>query len=182
MLAKHEYEKHGHRVFVLNSLSAGPEIGLIVHKLCELVGEGLDFDSVCRRITEYRDSTGHLFILESLQNFANNGRVKPAVAKMAGIFGIRIVGRASDKGDLEPLSKCRGEAKSISAVIGYLRDAGLSTGKVRIGHCFNAVVAENLSGEIPKAFPECTVEIYELRGLCSFYAEIGGVLIGFEKF
>ena len=25
-------------------------------------------------------------------------------------------------------------------------------------------------------------EIHELRGLCSFYAEKGGLLVGFEKF
>lgn len=183
MLAKQEYENEhdGRRVFVLDSLTAGPEIGLILLKLCELAQSGMDFDSICDAITEYKNNTGLLFILESLQNFANNGRVNPAVAKMAGFFGIRIVGKASDKGDLEPLNKCRGEAKSISAVVGHLRDAGLSSGKVRIGHCFNAPVAAVLEAEIKKEFPECSVEIYELRGLCSFYAEIGGVLIGFEK-
>ncbi len=181
MLAKQEYESSGHRVFVIDSLSAGPEIGLIVLKLCELVQSGMDFDSICDAITEYRNHTGLLFILESLQNFANNGRVNPAVAKMAGLFGIRIVGKASDKGDLEPLNKCRGETKSISTIIGHLRDAGLSSGKVRIGHCFNGNSATALENEIKKAFPACTTEIYELRGLCSFYAEIGGILIGFEK-
>ncbi|MBE6708348.1 MAG: DegV family protein [Ruminococcaceae bacterium] len=182
MLAKQEYEHDGRRVFVLDSLSAGPEIGLIIIKLCELVRSGMDFDSICTAITEYKNKTGLLFILESLQNFANNGRVKPAVAKMAGLFGIRIVGKASDKGDLEPLNKCRGETKSIAAVIGHLRDAGLSSGKVRIGHCFNAVTAAVLEKEIKKAFPNCSIDIYELRGLCSFYAEIGGILIGFEKY
>ncbi|MBR4880938.1 MAG: DegV family protein [Clostridia bacterium] len=182
MLAKQEYESNGRRVFVIDSLSAGPEIGLIVLKLCELVRSGMDFDSVCDAITEYKNRTGLLFILESLQNFANNGRVSPAVAKMAGLFGIRIVGKASDKGDLEPLNKCRGEAKSITTVIGHLRDAGLSSGKVRIGHCFNANAAANLETEIKKEFPDCSIEIYELRGLCSFYAEIGGILIGFEKY
>jgi len=182
ILAKQEYEKDGRRVFVLNSLTAGPEIGLIIMKLCELIKSGMDFDDICDAITEYKNSTGLLFILESLQNFANNGRVSPAVAKMAGLFGIRIVGKASVKGDLEPLNKCRGETKSISAVIGHLRDAGLSSGKVRIGHCFNRNAADSLADEIAKTFPNASVELYPLRGLCSFYAEIGGILIGFERF
>ena len=182
MLAKQEYETDGRRVFVFNSLSAGPEIGLIVMKIYELVLSGMDFDSICNTIAEYKKQTGLLFILESLQNFANNGRVSPAVAKMAGFFGIRIVGKASDKGDLEPLNKCRGESKSISAVINHLRDGGLSSGKVRIGHCFNVATAAILESEIKKAFPNCSTEIYELRGLCSSYAEIGGILIGFEKY
>lgn len=181
MLAKKEYERDGKRVFVLNSLTAGPEIGLIIMKLRELVLAGMDFDCICEEIEKYRTTTGLLFILESLQNFANNGRVKPAVAKMAGFLGIRVVGKASDKGDLEPLDKCRGEKRSVKAVIGHLRESGLREGLVRIGHAFNPETAKAITDEISSEFPKASVEVYELRGLCSFYAELGGVLIGFEK-
>ena len=76
-------------------------------------------------------------MLESMQNLANNGRVKPLVAKLAGLMGIRVVGRASDKGDLEPLYKCRGEIKALEAIFQRLKDDGLKTGKVYIAHCFN---------------------------------------------
>ena len=50
---------------------------------------------------------GLIFVLQSLKNFANNGRVSPAVAKIAGIMGICIIGKASDVGTLEPIHKCR---------------------------------------------------------------------------
>ena len=39
--------------------------------------------------------------LESLRNLANNGRVNGAIAKIAGILGIRMVGKASLEGTLE---------------------------------------------------------------------------------
>ena len=181
MLAKQEYEKDGRRVFVIDSLSAGPEIGLIVLKLRELVLSGMDPDVIHTAILEYKKNTGLLFILESLQNFANNGRVKPAVAKMAGLFGIRIVGKASDKGELEPLNKCRGASKSVATIIGHLKNAGFSSGKLRIGHCENTETVNLLVDAARTSFPDCSIEIYELRGLCSFYAEVGGVLIGFSK-
>ena len=102
---------------MIDSLSAGPELTLIVEKLEEMISEGKSYEEICTYIPEYQKKTGLLFMLESLNNFAANGRVSPAVAKIAGVLGIRIVGKASDVGTLEPTDKCRGEAKSLSAML-----------------------------------------------------------------
>ena len=40
---------------------------------------------------------------------------------------------------------------------------------------------EKKQSMILEKFQGATVEIHRFRGLCSFYAEMGGVLIGFEK-
>ncbi len=183
MLAKSYYEElyPDRRVFVLNSLTAGPEISLIIDKLRELILNGEDFESVCRKIEKYSHKTGLLFMLESMRNLANNGRVSPVVAKMAGILGIRVVGKASDKGDLEPLNKCRGEEKSLKTIIEHLKTAGLKNGKVKIAHCLNEAAGTKLMQLIKESFNNVKVELYKCRGLCSFYAEKGGLLIGFEK-
>ena len=183
LLAKQLYEeKHpGRRVFLLNSLSAGPEIGLILEKLQELVLANRDFDYICKSITEYSQKTGLLFMLESMKNLANNGRVSPLVAKMAGLLGIRIVGKASDRGDLQPLNKCRGEAKALATIVQHLKDAGLKNGKVRIAHCFNENAGNGLLELIRAELPKVQAKLYNCRGLCSFYAEKGGMLIGYES-
>lgn len=183
VLAKELYEeKHpDRRVFVLNTLSAGPEIGLILERLQELVKENKCFDDICKSITKYSQKTGLLFMLESMKNLANNGRVSPLVAKMAGLLGIRVVGKASVRGDLEPLNKCRGEAKALETIVRHLRDSGLKTGKVRIAHCFNENAAKLLLELIRAEFPKVQAKFYNCRGLCSFYAEKGGMLVGFEK-
>ena len=39
------------------------------------------------------------------------------ISKIAGVLGIRIVGEASPQGTLAPVSKCRGEAKSLTAML-----------------------------------------------------------------
>ena len=183
MLAKKVYEEAnpGKRVFVLNTLSAGPEIALIAQKAAELAKSYTDFDELSRAITEYSGTTGLLFSLESLTNFANNGRVSPIVAKMVGILGIRLVGKASDKGDLEPLAKCRGEAKALNDIVARLKNEGLSKGRVRIHHTLNETAAESLKEMILESIPDASVEIFPSRGLCSFYAQLGGLLVGFEK-
>ncbi len=183
MQAKAHYEElyPDRKVYVLNSLSAGAEIGLILHKMRELVQAGKDFDAICKEIDDYCKGTGLLFVLESMKNLANNGRVSPLVAKMAGLLGIRVIGKASDKGDLEQLHKARGEKKMIETTVSTLRELGLKTGKVYIAHCMNPSAAEKLRDALKEALPQAEATVYSTGGLCSFYAEKGGLMIGFEK-
>lgn len=183
VLAKNYYEElyPDRKVFVLNSLSAGPEIALIIDKIQELAVEGLDFDDVCEKITEYSKTTGLLFILESMKNLANNGRVSPLAARVAGVLGIRVLGKASDKGDLQQLAKARGQEKALQTTVEQLEDLGLKNGRVKIAHCENQAAAQKLKALIETNFQGVQTEVYSCRGLCSFYAEKGGMLIGFEK-
>ena len=169
------------KVHIIDSLSAGPEIHLILEKLKELIEEGLSFEEIRDRIDAYTTKTHLLFSLESLKNLVQNGRVSPAVAAVAGILGLRIVGRASAEGTLEPLHKCRGEKKAIPVICREMKMNGYAGGKVRIAHCQNEKMAEKLAGKIREEFPESDIEIYSCRGLCSFYAEKGGLMVGFEE-
>ena len=169
------------RVYVLNSLTAGPEQGLMVHKLAEFIKEGKEFNDVCEGIERYTQKTGLVFMLESMKNLANNGRVSPLVAKMAGILGIRVVGKASERGDLEPLSKSRGEHKALESIVEHMRAMGHIGGKVRIAHCFNENAGKQLKERLQKDFAKIQVELYRCRGLCSYYAEMGGMLVAFER-
>ena len=181
--AKRMYEEaHPQRkVHVIDSLSAGPELRLLIEKLREYILSGKTFQQICTAIQEYRKGTGLLFMLESMRNLANNGRVNPFVAKAAGLLGIRAVGKASDQGQLEMLDKCRGEKKALTYMVQQMKKLGHLGGKVRIGHVNNANAALNLKELILSEFQNSAVEVYRSRGLCSFYAERGGLLVGFEK-
>ena len=182
-IAKADYEQAfpDRKVFVIDSLSTGGEMELIAEKLQELIASGLGFEAICESIREYQQHTGLMFMLESMQNLANNGRVNKIVAKAAGILGIRAVGRASDVGTLEPMEKCRGEKKAIAALADHMVAMGYEGGKMRISHCLNPIAAETLKETILSAYPEADVQIRTTGGLCSFYAEKGGMIIGFEK-
>ena len=120
-------------------------------------------------------------MLESMKNLANNGRVSPIVAKFAGMLGIRVIGKASDVGTLEQLEKCRGEAKTLPTIVDQMIRLGYSGGKVKIAHCLNEPAANKLKSLIKQKYHNADIDIYPCRGLCSFYAERGGLLIGFEK-
>ena len=79
------------RICVVDSLSAGPEIALLIEKAQSAMCAGADFDDVCRDIQAYRERTHLLFALESMHNLAQNGRVNKLAATMAGVLGIRMV-------------------------------------------------------------------------------------------
>ena len=182
MLAKRTYEEkyEGKRVFVIDSLSTGPEMALIADRISELIQTEASPDDLYAKAEEYKQSTGLLFMLESMKNLANNGRVSPIAAKMAGILGIRIVGKASVKGELELLEKCRGEKRAIEEMYAQMKAMGYSGGKVKLTSCFNKNAAEQLDALIKAEYPQALTEIYACGGLCSFYAENHGMLVGFE--
>lgn len=182
LIAKNDYEEKypERRVFVIDSLSAGPVLRLLVEKNRELILSNLSFEEICNVMNSYKDKLSLYFSLENLTNLANNGRVNPAVAKMASMLGIRIVGKAYE-GELKPLIKCCGEKKALDLLLEKIENAGYSGGKVRIAHCSNETAAFKIAADIRKRYEEADIKVYHTRGLCSFYAENGGLLIGFEK-
>ncbi len=179
-LNEHLQEHPEKKGYVIDTLSAGPEIALILEKLQTLLDSDLTFEDVVEEINTYKETTHLLFCLDSLHNLACNGRVGAASAMFAGILGIKIVGKASLKGTLELLSKTKGMKKALGDVVINMKKNGFSGGKVRIHYCQSLDTAKILSAMIKETFPSSSVTMQETRGLCSFYAETGGLLIGYE--
>lgn len=174
-------EEHPDRqVFLLDSLSAGPGVTLMVEECKRLAASEHSFQEVCRDMEAYARRTHLVFSLESLNNFAKNGRVPPALAKLASFLGIRVVCRASEKGEFQLLHKCKGERSAIQKVLDEMAKEGFAGGRVRIHHTQNPAAAQAIRERILADYPECDVVIGEQRGLCSYYAERGGFLVGFE--
>ena len=180
--AKGVYEEQypQRKVCCLDSLSTGPEMVLIVEKLKELIDSGLSFEAVEAAIREYMKKTHLLFLLESVENLAKNGRVSPLIAKAVGFLNIRIVGKASDVGTLQQLHKCRGEKKGLEKVLEEMRNHGFTGGKVRINHAHNPSAAQALLELVRSHYSDIEAVVAPMTGLCCFYAERGSVMIGFE--
>ncbi len=181
-IAAEDYERlhPGRRVLVVDTLSTGPEMELVVERLRLLHEQGRTLDEMAEEIALYRKSTHLVFSLQSMRSLVNNGRVSPAVAALAGLMNIRLVGIASEEGTLQPVRKCRGEKRTLEGLLGVMEEHGYAGGKVRIAHCENPEAAQALTDGILSRFPEADVSVRLTRGLCSYYAEQGGVLIGYE--
>jgi len=182
-VAKEQYEEQypGRKVCVVDSLSAGPEMMLIVDKIKELHDEGKTFEEISEAIMKYKNNTGLVFMLKSLKNLASNGRVSVVVAKAIGLIGIKLVGKASDEGKLEPTDKIRSDKKVISAIVDRLKEYGYKGGRIIISHCRNEEMAMLIKKAVKEVVSGAEIIITKTHGLCSYYAEKGGILIGFEK-
>ena len=182
VIAKDIYEeKHPDRkVYIIDSLATGSKMVMLCEKLRELILAGHDAEEIYRQIKEYNEHCFLYFALASLDNLAKNGRVSPILAKGIKILGIRIVGTASTEGMLEPLSKCRGDKRSIPAIIEYMKEKGYQGGRVVITHNGNHEAAMELKRQLKTTFGTRSGEIHRTRGLCSYYAEPGSVMLAFD--
>ena len=182
MAAKGIYEEENDnvKVHVFDSLSTGPEMRLLIEKLKEMIEEDLPFEEIVEKGQDYLKHTRLFFALKSLHNFAMNGRVSKAVASAIGVLNISIFATASEEGTIQQISKCRGEKKVVRSMIEHLENAGYHGGKVRISHADNLKLAHNVRDKILELYPHADIIVYPMGGLCTYYAEIGGLLVGCE--
>ncbi len=174
-------EEHpGQKAFIFDSLAAGPQQIMVVDKIRELIAAGHDYETIKEKTLEYHNHTHILFCLESLTNLARNGRINPAVAKIAGVLGIRVCGDVKG-GQITPVHKPRGDKKATQTLVEMMKERGFYDGALlRIAHCFGEEQARALVDAVVAEFPNTRVIIEPTTALCSFYAEAGGLMIGFE--
>ena len=174
-------EEHpGRKVFTFDSLAVGPEMMMIVDKIRQCEAEGLDYEATKTKVLEYHNRIHTVFCLESMLNLARNGRVPMAVAKIAGMLGIRVVGIALD-GQVTPVHKPRGAKKATQTIVEMLKERGFEDGNIlRVAHCYAPEAAQALREAILADFPNTRFMLEHTTALCSFYAEAGGLIIGFE--
>ena len=173
-------ENPGKKAFIFNTLSAGPQQCFLNEKVLELAAQGLDFETIKEKALEYYRNTHILFCLESMMNLARNGRVSMAAAKIAGVLGIRACGDVK-AGMITPVHKPRGAKKATETLVEMMKERGFYDGaQLRIAHCFGETQANALADAILAQFPNARITIEPTTALCSFYAEVGGLMIGFE--
>jgi len=170
-------EKKG---YVFDSLAAGPQQAMLCDYLARLIAEGNEFEQIVEKALDYHNHTHILFRLQSLTNLARNGRINPAVAKIAGVLGIRVIGDVKG-GQITPVHKPRGDKKAIPMLVEMMKERGFYDGAIlRIAHCFGQEPALLLRDAVLAEFPNTKFILEPTTALCSFYAEEGGLMIGFE--
>ena len=174
-------EEHpGSKVFTFDSLAVGPEMAMIVDKIRQCEAAGDDYETTKAKVLDYHNHTHTLFCLESMLNLARNGRVSMAVAKIAGMLGIRVAGIAQG-GQVTPIHKPRGAKKATQTLVGMVKERGFKDGNLlRVAHCYAEEAAQAFKDAVLAEFPNTRFQLEHTTALCSFYAEAGGLIIGFE--
>ena len=166
------------KIAIIDSKSAGPELAMIIRRLRSLLDEKIPFEEIVEKLNAFADKTETIFALTSFDNLVKNGRVSRIAGFVAGKLGMCGVGVAND-GRIDVKSKVRGTQKALRVVIEDMKAHAFAGGEVWIHHCLNEELALRLKALIEENWDNAKVGILPTRGLCSFYAEKGGMIIAY---
>ena len=164
---------------ILNSRGTGPSLNMIIYKLCELIDKGLGFEEVRTEIHRFMEDHKLIFALSSYHNLVNNGRMPKIAGIVLGHLGLWGVGIASEEGTIKMKKIAKGGRKTLQVIMSDLKERVADKGCVVISHCENEEFANSLKKAVQNAYSGMEVRIMKTRGLCSYYAEKGGIIVGF---
>ena len=167
------------QIEIIDSRATGPEVALLIRLARSLVEKRITFSSVVERLQEAADRTHIIFALKSYRNLIKNGRVSKFKALVAGHLGFWGIGVGNEAGEIAMRGKARGAKNMIRFLLNEIKETGLAGKSVIISHCLNEEAALELKRGLLELFSGISVEILPTRGLDSFYAERGGLIIGY---
>ncbi len=68
----------------------------------------------------------------------------------------------------------------MAKILEELKKIGYNGGKIRISHVENEFLANQIKAAVKELYHSADVLVYKARGLCSYYAERGAIMLGCE--
>lgn len=167
-------------ILVLDSLSTGPALTLVIRKMAQWAAEGLPYDEICKKATAYLGNTKTVFALCSYENLIKNGRMNKLVGFVAKRLSMWGIGIASKEGTIAMRGKAKGQARALKIIIEDMVLRGFNGGDVSISHCMNPAFVESLKAAILERWADANIMVCKTRGLDTFYAERGGLIVSYH--
>ena len=173
-------EKYSNKkVFVLDSKTAGSVLSMCAEKAVELIKSGLNFEEVTQQLEKYNKKRHTIFALSSFGNLVKNGRVGKIAGFLAKILKMWGVGINTTEGKIAIKKKTRGENNVLKTFIDDMNENNFDSDYVVITHCQNLELATKFKNMLTKIWNKIKVKILQARGLCSYYAERKGLIVGY---
>lgn len=166
-------------IFVFDSRSAGAVLAMYTNKVSAWMEQKLDFGVIVSKLREYAAQRNTIFALSSFGNLVKNGRMSKLSGFLAGKLGIWGIGVASDEGKIVVKSRVKGLRRVLNTFIDHMEATKFAGGKVYISHCQNIELALRLRDRIIEKWTGTEVVIMPTGGLCSYYAERRGLIVGY---
>ena len=167
------------KIAVIDSRSTGPELALCVEEIEKQIQSGVSFENIVSYATSFLKKTRVMFALSSFDNLIKNGRMSKIAGFIAKKLGMWGIGGGSDEGKIVVEGKTRGAKNAVEMLINKMKEKGFSGYKAAISHCDNPSLAEALKKRILEIWKNAEVEIFPTKGLCSYYAERGGLIVSY---
>ena len=173
-------EQHpDHQIAVIDSRATGPETAMCIRHIADWIRDGLSISGIETKAWEFLQRCKTSFALSSFDNLVKNGRMNKLIGFVARKLGMWGIGIGSDAGTITMHGKSRGAAKALSIMVEDMVQRGYMGGEAAISHSQNEPMALLLRQAIQARWPGASVPIMKARGLDSFYAERGGLILGF---
>ena len=182
VIAKGLVEEEGPRnIHIVNSRAAGGKLEYLVTVLDRYLTTNPTFEDACAFIDQAEEASQVLFSLSSYDNLTKSGRMPKAAGLIANKLSIRILGIASSEGTIKIVAPTRGSKKTVAKIVSAMKSDGYQGGLVFIDHVENEKGAQELADKIRETWPSAEIQILPCGGLCSYYAEQSGLIIGYGR-
>lgn len=182
VMAKRMYlqEKRDKFIHVFDSMSASVGEALVSIKILELIKQNKPETIIVGKVNQYIKDMKTLFVLESLDNLIKSGRINKLVGKIASVLSIRPIMRGVD-GNISLVEQVRGSKKALRRLVELIGELGenLEERVLGIAHCNCLEKAEELKKQVLKRYKFKDIIIVPTKGVCSVYANEGGIIIAF---
>ncbi|MBR1470728.1 MAG: DegV family protein [Lachnospiraceae bacterium] len=179
MVAKEMFEEEHEnaRIHVFDSQSAAAGQHLLYDRIIEAIGEGLSFDEVVERVEAFRDEMLTIFVLDDLETFKKNGRLKGIKALVATTMNIKPV-LIGDQGEIKQIDQAIGMNRAINRMLWHIEKKKIDpTRKVRITQCDSKELCMKVARVLTEKFGFTDVRIINAGGITTTYENPGGVVI-----
>lgn len=171
----------GSFVHVFDSKTAAAGETLVAMKVKQLLEENFNSSEIIEQTNKYITKLRTLFVLDSLDNLAKNGRITNFKAILANIMHIVPIMGEDGEGRIELKEQVRGKKKATARLIDMIAEYNVDFENTILGitHVNCLEKAEKLRDEIKARYPFKDVKIFKSSGLSTVYADDGGIVIAF---
>ena len=180
-LAKSMYlEKHpDKKIHVFDSKSASAGQSLIALEIQKRAINGLPFEQIVNEVTDFLNTMGTKFVLETLEVLRKNGRLSNVAAMLVNALNIKLVMTSDGNGEIAKTSQARGMKKAIQKMAEAIKEDAVDPENrtLFISYCNNKERAEFVKDAILSVLPFKDVLIAPTGGVSSLYAADGGIVV-----
>ena len=180
-LAKSMYlEKHpDKKIHVFDSKSASAGQSLIALEIQKRAINELPFEQIVNEVTDFLNTMGTKFVLETLEVLRKNGRLSKVTAMLVNALNVKLVMTSDGNGEIAKTSQARGMKKAIQKMAEAIKEDAVDPENrtLFISYCNNKERAEFVKDAILSVLSFKDVLIAPTGGVSSLYAADGGIVV-----
>ena len=179
MVAKEMFEEEHEdvKIHIFDSKSAAAGEHLIADKIVELNEAGKSFDEIVKEVEAFRDEMFTIFVLDDLETFKRNGRLRGVKALVATALNVKPV-LYGDDGEIKQLDQSIGMQNAVNRMLYHIEKKKIDPSRaVRITQCDSKELCLKIAKILTERFGFTDVKILNAGGISTSYENPGGVVI-----